>query len=595
MKDWDETGRWNPDLTDHYWEAEQYIDPPAGQSREAPARAESASSFATPTANVAAGGTIVPAPSNPVGVARAFLADRYSDPRAPLLVHHRGLFYSWHGTHRPECEGRAIRSELYQWLELTQYWKETKAGPELVPFEPTRQKVANVTEAVEALVHIGERTEAPAWVNGDSPWPAEDTIAMANGLLQLSTRELHPHTPLFFNEHVLPFAFDPSAPRPRRWHRFLSELWEVDQQSIDTLQEVMGYVLSGGTAQQKIFMLVGPKRSGKGTILRVLTALLGVENVAAPTLSSLATNFGLQPLVGKPLAAISDARLGTRSDALVAVERLLSISGEDAITVDRKYRDPWTGRLPTRFFVLTNEIPRFKDASGALAGRFVILALANSFYGQEDVTLTDKLLSEASGIFNWSLEGLDRLAARGHFIQPTTAENALRHLEDLASPVSAFVRDRCTVGSELVVAKDELWKAWREWCSDEGAHPGTKAVFVRDLRAAVPGALPQRPRRSDGTREHVIAGLALGEVQTTVRNTPDHPDHEDFPVGDLVTTDLAQPSGRSGRSGVESTASPTGEDAALDEDEIERLAKLSIQAQEQDATQPRARRSGSAS
>ena len=305
----------------------------------------------------------------------------------------------------------------------------------------------------------------------------------------------------------------------------------------------MGYVLSGGTAQQKIFMLVGPKRSGKGTILRVLTALLGVENVAAPTLSSLATNFGLQPLVGKPLAAISDARLGTRSDALVAVERLLSISGEDAITVDRKYRDPWTGRLPTRFVVLTNEIPHFKDASGALAGRFVILALANSFYGHEDITLTNKLLDEASGIFNWSLEGLDRLASRGHFIQPTTAENALRHLEDLASPVSAFVRDRCTVGGELVVAKDELWKAWREWCSEEGAQPGTRALLVRDLRAAVPGALPQRPRRSDGTREHVIAGLALGEVQTTVPNTPDHPDHEDFPVGDLVTTDLAQPSG----------------------------------------------------
>ena len=58
---------------------------------------------------------------------------------------------------------------------------------------------------------------------------------------------------------------------------------------------------------------------------------------------------------------------------MIAVERLLSISGEDSITVDRKYRAPWTGRLPTRFLILTNELPRFADSSGALASRFVLL------------------------------------------------------------------------------------------------------------------------------------------------------------------------------------------------------------------------------
>ena len=89
-----------------------------------------------------------------------------------------------------------------------------------------------------------------------------------------------------------------------------------------------------------MFLLVGPKRSGKGTIARVLTGLLGMHNTAAPTLAGLTQNFGLQPLIGKPLAIISDARLGTRADNMIAVERLLSISGEDTLTIDRKYRDP---------------------------------------------------------------------------------------------------------------------------------------------------------------------------------------------------------------------------------------------------------------
>ena len=98
----------------------------------------------------------------------------------------------------------------------------------------------------------------------------------------------------------------------------------------------------------------------------------------------LANNFGLAPLIDKPLAIISDARLSGRSDQAVIVERLLSISGEDILSVDRKHREPWTGSLPTRFLLLSNELPRLSDASGAMASRFVVLTLRNSFYGRED-------------------------------------------------------------------------------------------------------------------------------------------------------------------------------------------------------------------
>ena len=103
----------------------------------------------------------------------------------------------------------------------------------------------------------------------------------------------------------------------------MDELWGRDESSIDALQEMMGYILGGGTRLQKIFMFVGPKRAGKGTIGRVLTGLLGAHSVAAPTLASLSTHFGLSTLIGKPLGLISDVRLSKRSDSNVVVERLL--------------------------------------------------------------------------------------------------------------------------------------------------------------------------------------------------------------------------------------------------------------------------------
>src|SRR5207237_2862878 len=135
----------------------------------------------------------------------------------------------------------------------------------------------------------------------------------------------------------------------------------------------------------------------------VLTGVIGLDNSIAPTLAGLGTNFGLAPLIGKRVAIISDARLGGRADQHIIAERLLSISGEDAITIDRKYRDAWTGRLQTRFLILTNEIPHFTDASGALASRFIVLTLSNSFYGRENTRLTEELVEEAPAIFNWSL------------------------------------------------------------------------------------------------------------------------------------------------------------------------------------------------
>jgi putative DNA primase/helicase len=389
---------------------------------------------------------------------------------------------------------------------------------------------------------------------------AGEFVPLANGILEFESRTLLPHTPEFFELHVLPFAYDPDAPPPTGWLSFLTALWGNDEESKRALQEWFGYVLANWTYLQKMFLIVGPKRSGKGTIARVLTGLLGRHNVAGPTLSGLTGNFGLQALIGKPLAVVSDARLGARADNLIAVERLLSISGEDTLTVDRKYKDAWTGRLRTRFLILTNELPRFSDSSGALASRFVTTMLTKSFYGSENPRLTEELLAEASAIFNWALIGLDRLRERGYFITPTSAAAGQRHLEDLSSPVGAFIRDCCTtVGSDLVVSKAELWTAWKDWAADEGLHHGTKANLLKDVYAAVPGARSTKPRE-EGDRVPSVSGLALRRVGPTMDRSPDHPD-QDTPVQVRVPfpdpTETAQPSGWSGWSREKPTVSPT--------------------------------------
>src|SRR5262245_57596262 len=214
-----------------------------------------------------------------------------------VLRSHHGSFYWWSGTCWPGVEDRALVSVLYRWLEHAVYEHMTQFGPELRPWAPTKPKIGNVVDALHAATHLHESTHAPTWLDGHEGPAVAGMVALVNGLLDLRSRELIPHTPAFFNHHALPFAFDPNAGEPTRWNGFLHELWADDQESIDTLAEVFGYILGGATDQQKLFMLIGPKRSGKGTIGRVLTGLLGAHNTTAPTLSSLTTNFGISPLI----------------------------------------------------------------------------------------------------------------------------------------------------------------------------------------------------------------------------------------------------------------------------------------------------------
>ena len=104
--------------------------------------------------------------------------------------------------------------------------------------------------------------------------------------------------------------------------RFLAQLRPDDPESIQALQTWFGYCLVADTSQQKVLMLVGPRRGGEGAIGRVQRELVRDANCVGPRISSLATQFRLQGLVGKTLTIVSDARFDLRPDVLgTVVER----------------------------------------------------------------------------------------------------------------------------------------------------------------------------------------------------------------------------------------------------------------------------------
>lgn len=449
-------------------------------------------------------------PRDPMPSARALLADGFMSDGLRAMHHYRGTFWRWDGACYRDADADSVQAQIWDFLDdAKRYGKDG----ELLPFQPNRSAVENVASAFKAVCNLTGSVEAPAWLGDDKgkPMPSE-LLPVQNGLLHLPSGRLTPPSPAFFCLNASSVPFNPDAPAPTQWLRFLDLIWPDDRQSIDALQDIFGYLLSPDTSHQKIPLIVGPKRSGKGTIARILTALLGHDSVTAPTLASLATNFGLSPLIGKSVAIIGDARLSGKADQSAIAERLLSISGEDSITIDRKFQTAWTGRLGVRFVIMSNELPRLSDASGALASRFLVLTMTNSFYGKEDRGLGYRLLTELPGILNWARDGYMRLRKRGYFLPPESAQEAVEELEALGSPIAAFVKERCTVAPGQRCPAEDVFDAWKSWCEANGRREaGTVQSFGRDLRAAVTGLRVSQPRIGGFQVRH-YEGIALQDI-----------------------------------------------------------------------------------
>ena len=438
-------------------------------------------------------------------------AETFLKAEQPHLMFYNGDYLVYEHVHYRDIEEGAVRAQLYDFADraLQPVWNEDKKRFDYRPFCPDSTKINKIMDAIRARAHVErDRYQPPCWLQGEGE-PADELIACRNGLLRFTTSELLPLTPRFFTRNALDFDYDPNAPQPVEWFKFLDSLWGDQRDLIDLLQETFGYLATPDTRQQKAFLLIGPPRSGNGTIGHVLSELVGRANVCAPNLPSLAKNFGLQPLIGKQLAIISDLRMGRGTDKAAITENLLRITGEDTVTADRKYKAEWTGKLGVRFLVMTNVMPAFGELSGALANRFIPLPMTRSFLGNEDQDLRERLLAELPGILNWALEGLRRFRKRGHFALPEMSLEVQHAFARAGNDVLDFVEECCVLDPDASVAKEVLFNRWTAWCAPNGLRAGAKNAFAQKLLDTFQGKVDKGKVRRGADRVPVFRGIRL--------------------------------------------------------------------------------------
>lgn len=412
-------------------------------------------------------------------LAGAFVVDRYWDAKLKLLTlrRWRGAWYHW--TTREGC---------YKEVDQETLFSQVLQSPHSDGDVTDSGKILKALVAVhdDGGVLVPESVDLGTWLVGSGKSNPVSTVTCRNGLLDLETMALVPSTPHYFSTTCLGVAYDPGAPEPKRWLAFLRECFGDDAQATALLQQWFGYCVTPDTRQQKMLFMVGKKRSGKGTILNVLGYLLGKGSTVSPSLGSLNGEFGLWQLIGKSAAFFPDVRHSDRTDSTRMIETLLSVSGNDQISVNRKSLSFWNGRIGARIALATNALPDMRDSSDALVSRMMVLDMPASFFGREDKDLSAKLQEELPGILLWAVQGWRDLRAAGAFTQPESSKGAIATLNDLSSPVGAWLSACCVTeapAGALALACEDAFQSYRQWCGTTGHKDVSLTRFGADVKA----------------------------------------------------------------------------------------------------------------
>jgi P4 family phage/plasmid primase-like protien len=345
----------------------------------------------------------------------------------------------------------------------------------------TRDTKARVRAAVTA--RLGERTRRAHRTNVEEyllgsveiiepATPQPDAINVHNGMLDWRTGRLRDHDPDDKSTVQLGAAWMPGATCPvvEAWLREVlpPDLLEPVGNSPGFIWEVLGYLCYSGNPLHKALLMLGAGRNGKGTFLRLVTALLGAANVSAVPLHSLVDNrFRVAELEGRLANIAGDLD----STWLESTALFKAITGGDSVTAERKYAAPFDFSPFAVPVYSANAVWGTPDTSAGYMSRWVVIPFPNSFDGVEDRGLDAALSApaELEGVLAKAVQGLRAVLAAGNFTEPPSVAEAFGRFRDESDPVSAFMRETTEIAGGWFIPRGRIWDIYLAWVSDSGA------------------------------------------------------------------------------------------------------------------------------
>lgn len=394
---------------------------------------------------------------------------------------------------RGEMRARAFVDEKFVprrlALELAAETPVAKGGQQLYvyrdgAYRPGEDEMARrIAEILGDEWRRNREAEVFGFLRASSPalWerPPLDRINVANGIVDLATGQLEPHTPEFLSPVQLAAAYNPGARCPAI-DRFLAEV--IGDETAIVFYELAGYLATPDNRHQIAVMLEGPGGNGKSKALGLLTAFLGAANVSTVALHKLEEDrFATADMYGKLANIFAD--LDAR--ALRSSSEFKAITGGDSVRAERKHRDSFSFVPYARLLFSANQPPPTSDSSQAFFDRWLVLPFHRRFRGtrREDPDLLAKLTTpeELSGLLNHALLALAGVRDRGGFTSTAATRAAATAFQQETDSVAGFMAECCELDPEARWPRPDLYAAYVDWTRRGNRQPVARDRFNRRL------------------------------------------------------------------------------------------------------------------
>ncbi|KUN16461.1 DNA primase, partial [Streptomyces antibioticus] len=296
-----------------------------------------------------------------------------------------------------------------------------------------------------------------------------ELLSVANGTINLRTGAVHPHTPADMITRRLTIAYRPEAEAPR-WESFLTEVFPNHPEMPAFMRRLVGYGITGSTAEQCFCFMHGQGANGKSVLLDALIYVFrGV------TKSTEFSTFEQRTAVGQAspeLAELRGARLVTASEtekySRLAEALVKQLTGGDPVTARRLYGNPFTYVPSFLLMVAGNYKPAILSQDLGVWRRVKLVPFEATFRGAKaDTSLPAKLRDEAEGILAWAVRGAMEWYAHG-LQEPASVEAATQDYRESEDRLQEFLTARCVREPDARVAPMAIRRAYAEWAEDAG-------------------------------------------------------------------------------------------------------------------------------
>lgn len=367
------------------------------------------------------------------------------------------------------------------------YWHET--APEEMRAFLTAAAIAlgmtpNEAQHFENQEHLYKQFEATARLSQPQRRKDKILVNFKNGTLEIASgrKTLREPNKADFLKYQLPYNYDPGAACPEFKRYLYRVLPDASAQAV--LAEFIGNALAPSLNLQKALVLKGSGDNGKSVFFTIVTALLGSDNVSSYSMESLTKQDS------RSRAELENKLLNYCSENSIklGVEAFKTLVRNEPIEVRRLYGESYIMENYARIMFNCNLLPKDTEQTEGFFRSFLIIPFKEKISeAEKDPELASKIIrAELPGIFNWVLEGLDRLLGSRKFTECKSARQELEDYRKESSSVLMFLEE-CEVKPSAEASKwvslQRLYNWYGSYCLESGHRfKVNKRTFSSTLR-----------------------------------------------------------------------------------------------------------------